>query len=159
MCTSGLRRPRAHAKRSDGLVVSDPLPHDRHALSQQEGTFQGLIASVAAKASAGGDHPVARDVRAVAVAHDVPDGSRRPRSTRERGNLAVRSDAPGWNPPDRHQHACREVRFHRVERARSMATEIARPSAAGNEMPEIEASVGATSAGVTASAYVPGLMP
>ena len=57
------------------------------------------------KTPARGDHAVTGHVGAAAAAHDVADGARRARTSRERGHLAICRHSPGRNAPDDREHA------------------------------------------------------
>ncbi len=81
------------------LLQLHATPDDRDALGQQQRAFHQFAAAIAAEPPARRNHPVARHVRPVAVAHDVPDGARRARPARECRHIAVRGHAPRRNPP------------------------------------------------------------
>lgn len=103
----------------------DALSCKRYALGHQQRAFEGLAASVSARTPPGRNDPVARDVRPIARAHDVPHRASRSRLPGPPGDLAVRRDLTTRNAANRGEHSrgerrvafCHETRPCRVSAA------------------------------------------
>ncbi len=87
-------------------VVKSPDTHpaDLDSLRAQQLTFQLQIAAVAAECTASTDNAMARRRGIAAAVHDVTDRAPCTRTSCELGNVTVRSDLSGGNPPDRRYH-------------------------------------------------------
>ena len=87
-------------------VVKSPDAHsaDLDSLRAQQLTLQLQVAAVAAECTTGTDNAMARRRGIAAAMHDVTDRAPRTRTSGELGNVTVRSDLSGGNPPDRREH-------------------------------------------------------
>src|SRR5581483_11759357 len=156
----------AAAPPSNAAEIAHPLAADDHPFGGQERAFQQLTAAVPAEAAAGRDDAVTRNVRPPAVPHDIAHGARRARTSRHRRDITVGGDAAGRNPPNDHQDAGTKPvgrGFHFSWRADGgcdpvvvigavRAVRRTWPATSFISTPHSAASVGATSAGVTAAA-------
>jgi hypothetical protein len=97
------------------LAPSDPtkLAHaasgDGDALGREKRPFQHFMAAVPPEPAASGDHPVARDVRPRAPAHDIAHGTRRAGTSGHGCDVAVGGDA-SWRDPAHHRKHARGER-------------------------------------------------
>ena len=81
-----------------------------HALGDQQGALERFVAAVAAQPPRGRYHTMARHVRTAAAAHDIAHRTRRARTPRQCGHVAVGRDATHRDAPDRAENAVREAR-------------------------------------------------
>ena len=85
-----------------GELTDGAGPYD-DALVAQQATFQEWVA-IAAEASAGTDHPVARHTGRPACPHDRADGSPGSRAASHRRDIAVGGDPATRNPSHHMEH-------------------------------------------------------
>src|SRR5262245_33685774 len=90
---------------SRALEAAHAAHPDLHTVRSQQFCFDPRISALTSEQPSRGDHAVARYTRLPAAAHDVPDGARRARVSRQRRNVTIGCDTTGRNPPNRRQHA------------------------------------------------------
>ena len=95
-------------------VVKSPDAHsaDLDSLRAQQLTLQLQVAAVAAERTASTDNAMARRRGVAAAVHDVADRARCTRMSGELGNVTVRSDLSGGNPPNCRQHPPAKGAYH-----------------------------------------------
>jgi len=92
------------------VEVEHPSPRDRNPFCHKKSALEALSAAVFPDAATGGDDAVAGNIRPVAAPHDVPNRPPGTRCARQRGDISVRRHAARRDPPDRREHARREIR-------------------------------------------------
>lgn len=94
------------------VKLPDAHPADLNSLRSQQLTFQLQIAAVPAECTASADNAMARRRGIAAAVHDVTDRAPCTRTSGELGNVTVRSNLSGGNPPDRRQHPPAKGAYH-----------------------------------------------
>jgi hypothetical protein len=97
----------------DRVEPADAREADVQSFRAQQFALE-LQAAVPAESAAGSDDAMAGGRAIAAAAHDVADGSGRPRAAREGSDIAVGCDAPWRNPPDGGEHAPLELGHREV---------------------------------------------
>ena len=106
--------PRKVGRRPPMNVVKSPDSHsaDLDSFRAQQLTLQLQVAAVAAQCTASTDNSMARRRGIAAAVHDVTDRAPCTRTSGELGNVTVRSDLSGGNPPNCCQHPPAKGAYH-----------------------------------------------
>jgi len=90
---------------------------NENALGLEQGAFERLAASIAAEPAIGGDHAMARHVRAPAVPHDIAHGPRSAGFAGPGGHLPVTDDGSWRNATHHGEDSLGEGEFHRSQQS------------------------------------------
>jgi hypothetical protein len=76
------------------LEIPDAFPSDDDPFGLEQGPLEPRGSAISSEASGSRNHPVARNISLLAIAHDVANGSRGARPAGELGDVAVGRDFP-----------------------------------------------------------------